>query len=95
MTWLWILVSALILLMVAGGGKREDESRKKTESPHWIYHPHVISSDDYECSRCRARFRREAAACPKCGIRMSGKTVKDEEEWIEEEEDLEDLLDDD
>ena len=94
MTWLWILVPVLILL-AAAGGKRKDDSRNHAESPHWIYHPHVIRADDYECSRCRARFRREAVSCPKCGIGMSGKTVKDEDEWIEEEEELEILLDDD
>ena len=42
-----------------------------------------------------SRFRKEAVSCPKCGTMMSGKTVKDEDEWIDEEEKLDILFDDD
>lgn len=95
MTWLWILMAVLILLFAAGGRKQNNANQKKPEDPHWIYHPHVIEADDYECSYCHARFRKEAASCPKCGIRMTGKTVKDEDEWIDEEEELDIMFDDD
>ena len=95
MTWPWILAAALILLFATGGRKQNKAYRKKPENPHWIYHPHVSKTDDYECSSCHARFHKETASCPKCGCKMSGKTVKDEDEWIDEEEELDILFDDD
>ncbi|MBR1709704.1 MAG: hypothetical protein IJ719_12895 [Clostridia bacterium] len=95
MTWLWILVPVLILLAAVGGGKQENAKQKKTATPHWIYHPHVIETDEYECSVCHARFPKESPLCPKCGTKMLGKTVTDENEWIDEEEELDIIFDDD
>ena len=86
-------VILLIALLLSGGKRTTPGNHEK--AAHWIYHPHVIEEDDYECSRCHARFRKEAVCCPKCGITMSGKTVKDEDEWIDEEEKLDILFDDD
>ena len=61
MTWLWILIAALILLF-ATGGKKQNNTNQKKSTPHWIYHPHVIETDDYECSYCHARIHKEAAS---------------------------------
>ena len=94
MTWLWILVP-VVLLLILTGGKQETKSSQKNESSHWIYHPHVMRKDDYECSNCHARFPKENPKCPRCGIRMSGKTVKNEDEWFDEEEELDIIFDDD
>lgn len=46
-------------------------------------------------SRCHARTPKEGPVCPRCGARMTGKTVKDEDEWFDEEEKLDMLFDDD
>ena len=92
----WAIGGVLLLIaLLFSGEKRTNTTNSRKEAAHWIYHPHVIEEDDYECSRCRARFRKEAVSCPKCGTVMSGKTVKDEDEWIDEEEKLDILFDDD
>ena len=95
MTWLWVLIPAVLLLLLFGGGKQLAKLPRTGEAAHWIYRPHVMGKDDYECSRCHARFSRESPACPRCGIRMSGKTVKDEAEWFDEEEELDMMTEDD
>ena len=94
MTWLWILIPVVILLL-AGGGKQRAKEPRKSGAGHWIYHPHVMKKDDYECSRCHARLMKESLTCPRCGTRMTGKTEKSEDEWLDEEETLDLLLDDD
>ena len=70
------------------------KNTRKADS-HWIYHPHVIDPDNYECSQCHSRVRKPGQTCPKCGTKMIGKTEKDEDEWFEEEEELDMILDDD
>jgi hypothetical protein len=89
----WILVPAVLLLILVGG-KQETKSSKRNENSHWIYHPHVTGKDDYECSNCHARSYQKKAVCAGCGTRMTGKTVKNEKAWYEEEEELDILLDD-
>lgn len=94
MSWIWIVIAVIVLLaLLSGNGNNRQENSKK-ESAHWIYHPHVIEDDDYECSYCNARFSRENTACPKCGAKITGKTEKNEEEWLDEEEALDMLFDD-
>ncbi len=41
--------------------------------------------DEYQCPNCKARFRKNAMTCPKCGTQFTGTTV-DDEEFIEEME---------
>ena len=94
MSWLWILVPAALLVILLGG-KHGTNSPKKSGSSHWIYHPHVVRKDDYECSLCHARFPKESRCCPRCGTKMTGKTEKNEDEWFDEEEKLDLILDDD
>ena len=95
MTWLWLLVPAGLLLLFAGGRRTSGKEFPKSRNGHWIYHPHVVRKDDYECSRCHARFPKESSSCPGCGAKMTGKTEKNEDEWFEEEEKLDLILDDD
>ena len=48
----------------------------------------MIDPDDYECSVCHRRFRKDVMACPYCGARFAGRET-DEEEFIFEEDELE------
>ena len=80
------IVVVLFVIILAGclaGGK--NPARK---GPARIDHPHVIDPDDYECSVCHRRFRKNQMACPYCGARFTGR-VTDEDEFTDEEEELE------
>lgn len=81
---IWIVIGIVVLAACSGGGKK-NTGRK---GPHRIDRPHVIDPDDYECSVCHSRFRKNVMACPYCGSRFRGR-VKDEEEFIFEEDELE------
>jgi len=81
---LWIVIGVIVLAACSGGGKKT-AARK---DPYRIDRPHVIDPDDYECSVCHRRFRKNQMTCPYCGARF-GKQVTDEEEFIFEEDELE------
>ena len=70
-------------------------AQKDSAACHWIRHPHVLRSDEYECSGCHSRFRTATPSCPRCGRRMTGKTVTDDREWLDEQSELDTVLDDD
>ena len=80
------VVIAAVWSLMAGVGR----GGKKTvnRGPHRIDRPHVIDPDDYECSDCHRRFRKDQMTCPYCGARFNGR-VTDEEEFIFEEDELE------
>lgn len=81
MSFIWVIICAVILLaLLSGKGKNSDPVR--------IDHPHVIDNDDYECTVCHHRFRKNVMICPKCGTRFTGR-VEDSTEWDEEEDELE------
>ena len=79
----WIAIGAVILAACCSG--RKNTARK---GPYRIDRPHVIDPDDYECSVCHRRFRKEQMVCPYCGARFTAQ-VKDEEEFDFEEDELE------
>ncbi len=78
----WIIIGVVILAACFSwkGNKKTNRSRGE---PTRIDHPHYIDVDDYECSVCGARFRKNNMVCPRCGTRFSG-TKEDDEEFIEE-----------
>ena len=53
-----------------------------------IYYPHVIDADEYECSVCGGRFKKDMMICPYCGVRFNH-TETDEDEFDDEEAELE------
>ncbi len=89
----WIVLGAVVLAVCCGSGKRRgSRSSGGRKEAFRIDHPHYDEPDDYECSVCGARFRRESMVCPRCGARFLGireddTEMMEEEEW-EEEEDL-------
>ncbi len=66
---------------------------RKSREPHWIRHTHLFEPDEYECSRCGAVFAQKYPACPNCGT--SPGQEREEQDWVEEAEELDWLLDDD
>ena len=48
----------------------------------------MIDDEDYECSACHRRFRKNMMVCPYCGAHFTGR-IEDTEEWDEEEDELE------
>ena len=66
---------------------------RRIREPHWIKHSHLFDSDEYECSRCGALFRKKPAVCPNCGIHPS--LEKEEQDWVDEAEEISWILDDD
>ena len=80
----WIVIGVVILAVCSGSGKKKAAGK----GPHRIDRPHVIDPDDYECSVCHRRFRKNQMFCPYCGARFAGR-VTDEEEFIFEEDELE------
>ena len=81
----WIVIGAAVILALCCTGGKKDTGRK---GPYRIDRPHVIDPDDYECSVCHRRFRKEQMVCPYCAARFTER-VKDEEEFDDEEEELE------
>ena len=82
-TVVWILIAVVILGVWASGRKKTAPKR-----PHRIDWPHVLAPDDYECSICRRRFRKNLMICPYCGTKFAER-VMDDDEFIEEEDELE------
>ena len=86
----WIVIGIVILAACSGGGKK----KVSRNSPIRIDRPHVIDPDEYECSVCHFRFRKNSMVCPHCGTRFAGRTTDDRaymfevdelEAWEEEE----------
>ena len=83
-TVFWIAFGVIVLGACFGGGGKA-AARK---GPYRIDRPHVIDPDDYECSVCHRRFRKDRMVCPYCGARFAER-VKDENEFIFEEDEME------
>lgn len=84
-TVLWIVVGVIVLAALSGSKSKDSKPAGSKGQPFRIDHPHYISNDVSECSKCGARFRTKAMICPKCGARF-GATKEDDGEFIEEME---------
>ena len=85
MEWYWWVLIALAFLCCLASGSPErgkNPAGAKTQETTWILHGHVLSRDEYECSRCHGRFREKSNFCPRCGARNV--RVRDTHEWIDE-----------
>ena len=89
MSFIWWIMGAVVLLaLLSGGNKNSGKRSGSSRGPTRIDRPHVIDPDDYECSACHRRFRKNQMVCPHCGARFTGR-VTDEEEFDEEEDEWE------
>lgn len=50
----------------------------------WIRVEHLYGGDDYVCSVCGAKFKKQSLLCPKCKTLMT--KIKVEPRWIDEME---------
>ena len=66
---------------------------RKNREPHWIKRTHLFGADEYECLRCGKKFREAVGVCPNCGASMKG--MEDRQDWVDEAEELDWLLEDD
>ena len=73
----------MVLLGLLSGGTKRTGRSGKSGAPERIDHLHYIDADEYECSVCGAKFRKNSMSCPKCGARFRG-TREDDDEFIEE-----------
>lgn len=83
MSWIWWIIGGAVLLGLLSGGNKNSRRSGSSGGPVRIDHPHYIDVDEYECSRCGAKFRKNSMTCPKCGARFRG-TKEDDDEFIEE-----------
>ena len=66
--------------------------RRITE-PHWIRHSHLFDPDEYECSHCHAVFTEKYPSCPNCDSSLN--TEREEQDWVDEAEELDWILEGD
>ena len=88
MSFLWVIIGVIVLLSLLSGGIKSNGRKPGTNGNVRIDHPHVIDDDDYECSTCHKRFRKNTMVCPYCGTHFTGR-IENTEEWDEEEDELE------
>ena len=65
---------------------------KSRDIPHWIRRTHLFDPDEYECSKCGKRFPDAGRFCRNCGASMNG--IADQQDWVDEAEELDWLLED-
>ena len=66
---------------------------KRISEPHWIRHSHLFDPDEYECSHCHAVFTEKYPSCPNCDSSLN--TEREEQDWVDEAEELDWILEDD
>lgn len=66
---------------------------KRQQETGWIRHSHLFDPDEYECPVCRKRFGKTFSSCPSCGTIISSQSQKLQDDWVEEAEELDWLLD--
>lgn len=66
---------------------------RRITGPHWIRHSHLFDPDEYECSYCHETYQKKYPSCPNCGTNLTAE--REEEDWIDEAEELDWILDDD
>lgn len=65
----------------------------RIRGPHWIKHSHLFDPDEYECSVCGRQYALATQTCPGCGAVMQD--TDDPQDWVDEMEMLDIILEDD
>ena len=66
---------------------------KRISEPHWIRHSYLFDPDEYECSHCHAVFTEKYPSCTNCDSSLN--TEREEQDWVDEAEELDWILEDD
>ena len=61
--------------------------KNKSRRGYWIRCEHLFGGDDYVCSACGAKFKKQSLLCPKCKTLMT--KIRVDPRWIDEMEMLE------
>ena len=101
-TVLWIFGISAVLAVVITILRKKDILPEKQQQPKRaagsghprISHPHLLSEDNYECPVCGRRFTKNTMSCPYCHACFTG-TREDEDEFLDEEEFLDMMEEDD
>ena len=88
MNAIWVIIGVAIVLGLLSGGNKSNQRKSNTSGHARIDHPHVIDDEDYECSACHKRFRKNMMVCPYCSTHFT-RRIENTEEWDEEEDELE------
>ncbi len=65
---------------------------KPSKTGYWTQRTHLLRDDEFICSACNASGKKPYKECPACGAAM--KKSKYDPSWVDEEEELSALLDD-
>ncbi len=68
---------------------------RRGQKSGWIRYSHLFDPDDYECPVCGNRFTDTFSTCPSCGNIITGQSNRSQDDWVEEAEELDWMLDDD
>ena len=66
---------------------------RRNKEPHWIMRTHLFERDEYECSRCGKRFPDASGVGTNCGASVVG--MEDPQDWVDEAEELDWMMEDD
>ena len=55
--------------------------KNKGKPGAWIRREHSFGGDDYVCSACGAKFKKQSLICPKCKALMT--KIKADPRWID------------
>ena len=87
-TLLWIFIGVIVLVACCGAKKQSGQKKVLR-----VNHLHYFDLNEYECSVCGARFRKNSIVCPKCGAQFQAtkedstefdEEMMEEEDWDEE-----------
>ena len=94
-TVFWIVIGVIVLAVCCSGKRSTSTHNSDGQNKSFrINHPHYYDVDEYECSACGTRFRKQSMVCPHCGTRFTDtkeddtefdEEMMEEEDWDEEE----------
>ena len=90
-TLFWIFGGVIVLALIGslfGLGKKKSVPHERPRTRVDI--PHLYDADEYVCTICGHRFRRDVMSCPHCGVRFN--TTKTDDRAFIDEEEFEDMM---
>ena len=88
-TLLWIIIGVIVLVACCGAIKQSGQKKVLR-----VNHPHYYGPDEFECTVCGAKFRKNSMVCSKSVAGFEGtkedstefdEEMMEDEDWDEEE----------